>query len=55
VLGSLSLALPSARIDDALTARIAPLTAAGARAVERIMSNGPDAAELSPARVKIVR
>ncbi len=55
VLGSLSLALPSARVDDALIARIAPLTAAGARAVERIMSNGAGAAELSPARVKIVR
>ncbi len=55
VLGSLSLALPSARIDEALIARVAPLTAAGARAVERIMSDGPGPTELSPARVKIAR
>jgi DNA-binding IclR family transcriptional regulator len=55
VLGSLSLALPSARIDEALIARIAPLVALGAREVERIMCDGPGARELSPARVKIVR
>jgi DNA-binding IclR family transcriptional regulator len=55
VLGSLSLALPSARVDDALVEHLAPLTAAGARVVERIISNGPGASELSPARVKIAR
>src|SRR5215813_7423 len=55
VLGSLSLALPSARIDEALIGRIAPLVALGAREVERIMFNGPGKSELSPARVKIVR
>jgi DNA-binding IclR family transcriptional regulator len=55
VLGSLSLALPSARADEALITRIAPLVAAGARAVERSMTNGPGKSELSPARVKIVR
>jgi DNA-binding IclR family transcriptional regulator len=55
VLGSLSLALPSARVDEALIARVAPLTALGAREVERIMCDGPGARELSPARVKIVR
>jgi DNA-binding IclR family transcriptional regulator len=55
VLGSLSLALPSARIDEALIGRIAPLVALGAREVERIMCDGPGARELSPARVKIVR
>jgi DNA-binding IclR family transcriptional regulator len=55
VLGSLSLAQPGARIDEALIGRIAPLVALGAREVERIMSNGPGASELSPARVKIVR
>src|SRR5256885_13640562 len=55
VLGSLSLALPSAHVDHALIARIAPLTALGARAVERIMSDGPGASDLSPARVKIAR
>jgi DNA-binding IclR family transcriptional regulator len=55
VLGSLSLALPSARLDEALITRIAPLVAFGARDVERIMADGPGARELSPARVKIVR
>jgi DNA-binding IclR family transcriptional regulator len=55
VLGSLSLALPSARADEALIARIASLIALGAREVERIMCDGPGARELSPARVKIVR
>ncbi|MFL6972822.1 MAG: IclR family transcriptional regulator C-terminal domain-containing protein, partial [Xanthobacteraceae bacterium] len=55
VLGSLSVALPSARADEALIARVAPLVAAGAREVERIMCNGAGSAELSPARVKIVR
>jgi DNA-binding IclR family transcriptional regulator len=55
VLGSLSLALPSARVDQALIARVAPLTAAGAREIERIMSNGSGTSELSPARVKIAR
>jgi DNA-binding IclR family transcriptional regulator len=55
VLGSLSLALPTARADEALITRIAPLVALGAREVERIMSDGSGARELSPARVKIVR
>lgn len=55
VLGSLSIALPSARVDEALIARIAPLTAAGARAVEHAMSNGSGLGGLSPARVKIAR
>jgi DNA-binding IclR family transcriptional regulator len=55
VLGSLSLALPSARIDDAFVARLAPLTVAGAREVERIMTNGSGSTRPSPARVKIAR
>jgi DNA-binding IclR family transcriptional regulator len=55
VLGSLSLALPSARIDEALIARVASLVALGAREVERIVCDGPGTRELSPARVKIVR
>src|SRR4051812_45270959 len=55
VLGSLSLALPRARADEALITRIAPLVALGARGVERTMSDGPGKRELSPARVKIVR
>jgi DNA-binding IclR family transcriptional regulator len=55
VLGSLSLALPSAHVDETLIARVAPQTAAGAREIERIMSNGSGTSELSPARVKIAR
>src|SRR5262245_25347668 len=55
VLGSLSLALPSARIDEALITRVALLTGLGAREVEHGMSEGPSASELSPARVKIAR
>src|SRR5215471_15147864 len=41
VLGSLSVALPSTRTDQALIERLAALTALGAREVERTMSNGP--------------
>jgi DNA-binding IclR family transcriptional regulator len=55
VLGSLSLALPSARADEAVIARLVPITAAGAREIERIMSNGSGATRRSPARVKIAR
>jgi DNA-binding IclR family transcriptional regulator len=55
VLGSLSLALPGARADDDLIKRLMPITAAGAREVERIMSNGSGASQPSPARVKIAR
>jgi DNA-binding IclR family transcriptional regulator len=55
VLGSLSLAVPSARVDEASIERLASLTVAGARALERIMSNGSGSSDLSPARVKIAR
>jgi DNA-binding IclR family transcriptional regulator len=55
VLGSLSLALPAARADDALIGQLAPLTAAGARQIERTMNHGSALGRPSPARVKIVR
>jgi DNA-binding IclR family transcriptional regulator len=55
VLGSLSLALPSARVDEVLINRLVPLVAAGAREVEHIMSNGTGTSQPSPARVKIAR
>jgi DNA-binding IclR family transcriptional regulator len=55
VLGSLSLALPGARCDDTLIERLKPLTAEGAREIERIMSNGSGKSQPSPARVKIAR
>jgi DNA-binding IclR family transcriptional regulator len=54
ILGSLSLALPDARVDENLIGRLAPLTAAGAREIERIMNNG-SAFRPSPARLKIAR
>ncbi len=55
VLGSLSFVLPAARADEALIERLKPLTAAGAREIERIMSKGPGTSQPSPARVKIAR
>ncbi|MCC6888057.1 MAG: hypothetical protein IT536_05920 [Hyphomicrobiales bacterium] len=55
VLGSLSFALPQARADDAVIERLKPLTAEGARRIERIMSNGSGSSRPSPARVKIAR
>ena len=55
ILGSLSLALPAARVDDAVTNRLIPLTLAGAREIERMMNDGAAARRPSPARVKIAR
>jgi DNA-binding IclR family transcriptional regulator len=55
VLGSLSVALPAAHTDDALVRRLAPLTVAGAREIERTMHNGSGLSQPSPARVKIVK
>ena len=55
VLGSLSFALPAARADEAVIERLIPLTAAGAREIERIMSKGSGTSQPSPARVKIAR
>jgi len=55
VLGSLSLALPAAQADETLIARLAPLTMAGAREIERTMNDGSALTRPSPARVKIAR
>ena len=55
VLGSLSLALPAAHADEALVGRLAPLTVAGAREIERTMNSGSALSQPSPARVKIAR
>src|SRR5499426_2986834 len=49
VLGSLSFALHEARADDALIERLKPLTAEGAREIERIMSKGSGTTQPSPA------
>jgi hypothetical protein len=43
------------RADEALVGRLASLTVAGAREIERAMSSGPAASQPSPARVKIAR
>ena len=48
VLGSLSFALPDARADEALIERLKPLTAAGAREIERIMSKGSGTSSAKP-------
>jgi DNA-binding IclR family transcriptional regulator len=55
ILGSLSVALPAARADETLIGRLAPLTVAGAREVERTMNNGGTASHPAPARVKIAK
>jgi DNA-binding IclR family transcriptional regulator len=55
ILGSLTFVLPAVRADEALVGRLASLTVAGAREIERAMSNGPAANQPSPARVKIAR
>ncbi|HEY6257554.1 MAG TPA: IclR family transcriptional regulator [Xanthobacteraceae bacterium] len=55
VLGSLSVALPEAQADEPLIGRLAPLTVAGAREIERTMNSGSVASRPSPARVKIAR
>jgi DNA-binding IclR family transcriptional regulator len=55
VLGSLSLALPATHADEPLIGRLEPLTAAGAREIERTMNSGPELRQPSPARLKIVR
>jgi DNA-binding IclR family transcriptional regulator len=55
VLGSLSLALPAALADETLLRRLAPLTVAGAREIERTMNAGSPLHQPSPARVKIAR
>jgi DNA-binding IclR family transcriptional regulator len=55
VLGSLSVALPAASADEALVERLAPLTVAGAREIERTMNLGSAQGQPSPARVKIAK
>jgi DNA-binding IclR family transcriptional regulator len=55
ILGSLGFVLPAERTDDTLIGRLAPLTIAGAREIERAMNGlvaGPTA---SPARVRVAR
>ncbi len=54
VLGSLSVALLAAQADE-LVRRLAPLTVAGAREIERAMNSGSALSRPSPARVKIAR
>src|SRR5580692_5344276 len=55
VLGSLSLALPAQHVDDTKVERLAPLTVAGAREIERTMNSASGLSQPSPARVKITR
>jgi DNA-binding IclR family transcriptional regulator len=55
VLGSLSLVLPASHADAEMIARLARLTVAGAREIERAMNSAPALARPSPARVKIAR
>jgi DNA-binding IclR family transcriptional regulator len=55
ILGSLSFVLPSPRADETLVGRLAPLTIAGAREIERAMNHESATGQPSPARVKIAR
>ena len=55
VLGSLSFVLPAARADEKLIGRLAPLTGAGAREIERAMNHESARSQPSPARLKIAR
>jgi len=55
ILGSLSFVLPAERTDDTLIGRLAPLTIAGAREIERAMSEQAVAATAGPARVRVAR
>jgi len=55
VLGSLTFVLPAARAGDGLVARLASLTVAGAREIERTMNLRSATSQPSPARVKIAR
>jgi DNA-binding IclR family transcriptional regulator len=55
VLGSLSVALPATQADAELVRRLAPLTVAGAREIERTMNSGSALRQPSRARVKIAR
>jgi DNA-binding IclR family transcriptional regulator len=55
ILGSLSFVLPTELTDDTLLGRLAPLTVAGAREIERAMTDQAAAATASPARVRVAR
>lgn len=55
ILGSLTFVLPATRADDALVGRLASLTVAGAREIERTMNDGSATCQASPARLKIAR
>jgi DNA-binding IclR family transcriptional regulator len=55
VLGSLSFVLPAARADETLIGRLAPLTSAGAREIERAMNHESAPSQPSPARLKMAR
>jgi DNA-binding IclR family transcriptional regulator len=55
ILGSLSFVLPSARADETLINRLAPLTSAAAREIEQTMYHASAPSRPSPARIKIVR
>jgi DNA-binding IclR family transcriptional regulator len=54
ILGSLSFVLPAERMDDTLIGRIAPLTIAGAREIERAMDTAASM-PAQPARVRVAR
>ena len=54
ILGSLSFVLPADRADDDLIGRLAPLTIAGAREIERAMALEA-VVPASPARVRVAR
>jgi DNA-binding IclR family transcriptional regulator len=55
ILGSLSFVLPEERTDDNLVGRLASLTEACAREIERAMAAMPDAVPTRPARVRAAR
>lgn len=55
IVGSLSFVLPADRADDTLIGRLAPLTIAGAREIERAMAGESEATPVGPARVRVVR
>jgi DNA-binding IclR family transcriptional regulator len=55
VLGSLSFVLPEERTDDNLVGRLASLTQAGAREIERAMAGMADVVSARPARLRAAR
>ena len=55
ILGSLSFVLPAERAEDTLIGRLAPLTVAGAREIERAMDSVAVSVPANPARVRVAR